>query len=818
MKWLISLVVMTGCVESNAVVCGDGLTCPQGTVCTEVTAPLVKLCATEDQLAACAGKAQLDPCDLADLDMGRCYDGVCLEAGCGNLRMDPGEVCDDGNAASGDTCSADCLSLEICGNGIVDVKREICDDGNLLDHDGCSSTCQPERLRWFEQSGKGPAARLLAMSAYDPLRSSVVLFGGGDNGQDFGDTWQWTGADWAGFSGSGANTRSGGAMAFDGNAVMLYGGISASTLFGDTWTFDGLGWTPHSVAGPGPRWRHAMAYDSRRKRVVVYGGYDDTALVSATWEWDGTAWTQITTANSPGAKVGAMMAYDPIRDRVVLAGGTPPSGAAETWVYDGISWTNVTPSAGATAPEPFNGAMAFDSGTGKIIAFGGCSSASCSSASAARTLAWDGTSWTVVLAQSSGPAARIYPQLASTGNRLVLFGGAAGTSGTALPGTWVFEAGGWQPAVPPPSRVQAGVAHDQARNALLVFGGYTSVGGFTYLGDTWELTSRGWTQRAGAPLTVPTPEARVRSNMAYDPVSAKVVLFGGNGFDGSLEDTWLWDGSTWAQQSPSVSPAAPRVGAAMAFDGQHVALFGGNASDTATYHWTGTSWAVATPATSPTPRLRVASGYDPVRKQLVMFGGTFQNKTNDETWTYDGTTWTKRMPAVRPGTRADATLAWNPAMQRLILTGGAGGFDVWAWDGSEWTSLQTANEPPRRDNFGATTALTGGGTLIYSGSTQFSEFGDLWELRWEGDHAGERCHGDDQDEDDADDCADPDCWTVCTPSCPPGTSCPADAPRCGDGACDLFHESCRTCSADCTCAPVCGDLVCDPGETCLGDC
>ncbi len=816
MKWLIP-VVMLGCVESNAVVCGDGLTCPQGTVCKEVTEPSVKLCATEDQLEACAGKAQLDSCDLSGVEMARCYDGVCLEAGCGNLRIDPGEVCDDGNAASGDTCSADCLSLEICGNGIVDVKREICDDGNLLDHDGCSSTCQPERLRWFEQSGNGPVARSLLMTAYDPRRDQLVLFGGSDNGEDLGDTWQWTGADWAAFSGSSANSRSAGAMAFDGNGLMLYGGISTSTIFGDTWTFDGLGWTPHSVVGAGPRWRHAMAYDSRRKRVVLYGGYDDAAPVTTTWEWDGAAWAQTTTANSPGAKVGAMMAYDPIRDRVVLVGGTPPSGAAETWVYDGVNWTNVTPSAGAPAPEPFNGSMAFDAGTGKIIAFGGCATPSCSTASAPRTLAWDGTNWTD-LGLTSQPAARINSQLASSGNRLVLFGGIGSTSSAPIAGTWVFEYGSWQPAAPPPSRVQAGVAHDLKRNRLVVFSGYTTVGGYSYRDDTWVLSSRGWTQVSGTPLSVPTPEARIRTNMAYDPVSEKVVLFSGNGFSGALDDTWLWDGSSWAQQSPTVVPTTPRIGAAMAFDGHHLTMFGGNPGDTATYYWTGTDWAVATPATSPPPRFRVASSYDPVRKQLVMFGGMYQSKTNDETWTYDGTTWTKHMPAVRPGTRADATLAWNPAMQRLILTGGAGAFDAWAWDGSEWTSLQTANEPPRRDYFGAATALTGRGTMIYAGGTQYNEFGDLWELRWEGDQSSERCQGDDQDEDDADDCADPDCWTVCTPSCPPGTSCPADAPRCGDGTCDPFYETCHTCSADCTCTPVCGDLICDPGETCLGDC
>ena len=45
----------------------------------------------------------------------------------------------------GDGCSADCLSREVCGNGIHDVAAgEECDDGNTGDGDGCSSDCRFE--------------------------------------------------------------------------------------------------------------------------------------------------------------------------------------------------------------------------------------------------------------------------------------------------------------------------------------------------------------------------------------------------------------------------------------------------------------------------------------------------------------------------------------------------------------------------------------------------------------------------------------------------------------------------------------------------
>jgi serine protease len=67
--------------------------------------------------------------------LGACGDGI--RAGT--------EACDDGNAVSGDGCSADCSSKEICGNGIVDEsKGETCDDGNTVSGDGCRFDCSGE--------------------------------------------------------------------------------------------------------------------------------------------------------------------------------------------------------------------------------------------------------------------------------------------------------------------------------------------------------------------------------------------------------------------------------------------------------------------------------------------------------------------------------------------------------------------------------------------------------------------------------------------------------------------------------------------------
>jgi len=62
------------------------------------------------------------------------------------------------------------------------------------------------------------------------------------------------------------------------------------------------------------------------------------------------------------------------------------------------------------------------------------------------------------------------------------------------------------------------------------------------------------------------PPGRARSQTAYDPVRKKIVLFGGDGLDRTLSDTWLYDCATraWEQKFPEKCPA-PRAGHILAW-------------------------------------------------------------------------------------------------------------------------------------------------------------------------------------------------------------------------------------------------------------
>lgn len=81
---------------------------------------------------------------------------------CGNSLFEKGELCDDGNAKSGDGCNAECVvesewacptpgspcvfTVE-CGDGRISGK-EVCDDHNLQDGDGCSANCMKVESGW----------------------------------------------------------------------------------------------------------------------------------------------------------------------------------------------------------------------------------------------------------------------------------------------------------------------------------------------------------------------------------------------------------------------------------------------------------------------------------------------------------------------------------------------------------------------------------------------------------------------------------------------------------------------------------------------
>ena len=92
------------------------------------------------------------------------------------------------------------------------------------------------------------------------------------------------------------------------------------------------------------------------------------------------------------------------------------------------------------------------------------------------------------------------------------------------------------------------MTYESASNRLLLFGGYTTAGRFSYA-DTWEWNGTSWVELvASSP-----PLDRDSFAMTYDPVRARSVLFGGY-----WSDLWEIVGSTWTVVTTTDGqPAAP---------------------------------------------------------------------------------------------------------------------------------------------------------------------------------------------------------------------------------------------------------------------
>ncbi|TME35854.1 MAG: hypothetical protein E6I75_10895, partial [Chloroflexi bacterium] len=86
-----------------------------------------------------------------------------------------------------------------------------------------------------------------------------------------------------------------------------------------------------------------------------------------------------------------------------------------------------------------------------------------------------------------------------------------------------------------------------------------------------------------------------------------MLLFGGSGAHGAVDDTWIWEGANWTEQHPSVRPAA-RSDPVLAFDNAtgRMLLFGGVDSRGTllndTWAWNGATWEEQSVAAAPPAR------------------------------------------------------------------------------------------------------------------------------------------------------------------------------------------------------------------------
>jgi hypothetical protein len=210
-------------------------------------------------------------------------------------------------------------------------------------------------------------------------------------------------------------------------------------------------------------------------------------------------------------------------------------------------------------------------------------------------------------------------------------------------------------------------------------------------GDTWTFNGTSWTH-----VTDAGPAARSLHSMAT--LNGKVVLFGGS-LDGGLQagarimnDTWTFDGATWTQLFPAISPSARAEHGMAAVNGK-VVLFGGFNSTGSQFNetWTfdGTNWAQLSPTMSPLGA-DVYDVFTPFGGGAVLYNG------GNTTSLFVGSNWTSIPASPQPARDrgAIASLGGNA----LLFGGLSGGVlnDTWSFDGTTWKQLGPSTPPPAR--------------------------------------------------------------------------------------------------------------------------
>ncbi len=296
------------------------------------------------------------------------------------------------------------------------------------------------------------------------------------------------------------------------------------------------------------------------------------------------------------------------------------------------------------------------------------------------TLAPDGTEY---------PAA-VWDPLRS---RIVRFGGArGGKPGGAL---WEWLGHDWlDPEIidpegdgAPTARLAPQTTWDWQRRAVVMMGGSQ----VDVLNDTWSWNGSSWAR---------LPDATVRrlgGAMVPDPVGGGLLAFGGLGADGGTEVSAerLSPSGVWSNVDATGFPPARALGAIATDPNTGVSwLFGGAASASADsalgdlWQFAGGKWTLLASA-GPPPRTASALAWDSRRKRLVLYGGT--NRTGNDlsdTWEWTGTAWQQRLVLGAPGVRAQHQLVFDEARNKAVLFGGrssaANSDETWVWDGTAW--------------------------------------------------------------------------------------------------------------------------------------
>lgn len=256
-------------------------------------------------------------------------------------------------------------------------------------------------------------------------------------------------------------------------------------------------------------------------------------------------------------------------------------------------------------------------------------------------------------------------------------------------------------AASPSARTQARLVYDPQSTHSILFGGATVLDAGTrmpYLLDqTWEWTGLRWVQRF--PAT--SPSGRAAQSMAYDPVRARIVLFGGRvSSTAQTNDTWIYKNNNWTRiETPNSPPVRDLAG--MTYDPlrDRMVLFGGQqfSADgkslvnlTDTWEFDGTTW-IQRSTTGPAV-VKPLLQYDAARNQTLMMALDKDLKTLMYIYDPASAVWNQKTPATLPLCVNESALTYQTHNNTVLLLGGScndakttASDETYEWNGTDWT-------------------------------------------------------------------------------------------------------------------------------------
>jgi beta-lactam-binding protein with PASTA domain len=336
--------------------------------------------------------------------------------------------------------------------------------------------------------------------------------------------------------------------------------------------------------------------------------------------------------------------------------------------------------------------------------------------------------WTQVSPAGTPPSPRFgsgWSPYDEINDRLILFGGEdvvsiANSASPHLADVWVLKnatgASGppeWERLSPlnsgPIGRIQHTAVYDSTSNRLIVHGGCPDH--CSPLADTWVLTNANGLGGVPEWLQLPSYQARTDHAAGYDPVTNRMVIYGGYSApqDNRNDVAVLVDANgigepRWIALSPAGTlPPARGANSAAIYDplSNTLIAFGGRT-------WQGVpqndiwvlsyangiggqpEWRQLSPSgTAPSPRAFAQMAYDPNGNRLVVSGGYSTSATDptasdpaswfDDSWALTHANgqggqpeWARLdpNPTTRPVARSTAQAGYNRAANRLVVTTG----------------------------------------------------------------------------------------------------------------------------------------------------